>query len=862
MATLVFKGFAGEVPRLSPKDLANNQAVYAKNCKLYSGKIMPFRDYVDTLSLESLTSPPLTIYKFGSYWLHWSSDVNIVESPLADVDERTYVSGMDVPRVFDSTMVLNHTNASTDLISYRVGVPRPDKALIVEREMVYEIDKSTSRGGIGMSAIGTKAICLGGTALESIEKETDSFQSVAYVYTNVNSWGEEGAESPPSRIIDHWMGIDKTESLNPTTGLWTATITGTDEWVYSGSLDVLPSIPSSVSVKGAVYSRGGTIGELGTGEWAWTGSSVVLRLATTDPDPNNLDDDDIEAGWQRYIDVSGFVSTYENDAEESIALSAEHHITKRRIYRVNTGSSSAAYQFVAEIDVADITYRDVILSEDLGEVLATSTHLPPPEDLIGLIALPGGGMAGFRSGDNSNELCLCVPYKCYAWPSGYRVTVNSSIVAIGVVGNTIVIGTDQETLLYTGLDPSSMAFDDNSIKKPCLSKRGMVVTEEGAFFPTVNGLLSVGPGGARVATKEIMRSREWRLRRPETMVSFFLNQNYIAFHDYDFDIDFLENQNLKRQENVEYYYSDRVISGFIGGRAIGMGGIGASKIKPVYVDILKEGGEGFIVGNGISDGTLIRLDYAYAGYVNKDEGYLYVVHKDVNLNEALQAAYDANRSAIIAANEALMDSDEALGGSVDASGIGDVAVNDDRMQDVPPELVLLDNYIIRKLDGHETQNMLCTWTSKVHELPGLLNFGAAKVVAIYGDPVSTARRAAYNAYRDAIIAANEALMDSDEGVGGSVDAFDMNDVAVNDDKLQDVPVEMVDDPTLLFRLFVEEHGGSVLKLKYQRMVTANTPFRLPGKYRGMKVQVSIVSDIEVEEVRLSTSMEELVQVGG
>ena len=812
MATLVFKGFSGEVPRLSQKDLANNQATYAKNCKLYSGKIMPFRNYVDALNLGALPLPPLSIYKFGpaSYWLHWTSDVNVVKSPTADVDDRTYVTGMDVPRVFDSTMITGHTAASTNLTSYRLGVPRPDKAPIIEREKLYKINKNSVKGGIGMSAIGTHAIALGG-APDKIERVTDEQQSIAYVYTNVNSWGEEGAESPPSRVIDHWAGTDRKESLNITTGLWTVSAGGTDEWQFVGALDL---IPSSVSVKGAAYLRNGTAGELRVGEWAWTGTSIIIRLAESDPDPNNLEDDDIEAGWQRYVDVSGFVSTYENDAGDSVVLSAEHHITKRRIYRVNTGSSAAAYQFVDEIDVADATYRDVILSADLGEVLATSTYLPPPEDLIGLIPLPGGGMAGFRQGENSNELCLCVPYKCYAWPSGYRETVNSSIVSIGSVGNTIVIGTDEETLLYTGLDPSSMAFDDNSIRKPCLSKRGMVTTESGVFFPTIDGVLVVGPGGARVITNDIMREREWRMMQPETMLSFFLNQNYLAYHDYDFDLNYMADQEARRAENVEIYFGEGEIAGSIGSHGIGMSAIGSSKIKSVYVDMKQSGanglsggdsgesGEGFLVGSGMSEGTMVRLDHSIAGYLSHEDGFLYVVQK--------------------------------------VSG----------------------DYVIRKLDGHETQNMLCTWTSKVHEFPGLINFGAAKVVADYGDPVPAARRAAYDAYRAAVIAANEALMDSDEGVGGSVDAFDMNDVAVNDDKLKDVPVEMADDPTLLFRLFIADRGGSVLKLKYQRMVSANTPFRLPGKYRGRKGKISIVSDIDVEEVRLATSIEELVQVGG
>ena len=74
---------------------------------------------------------------------------------------------------------------------------------------------------------------------------------------------------------------------------------------------------------------------------------------------------------------------------------ASRGITKQRIYRSQTGPSGTQLYFIAERDSTGSDFTDDIELFDIGEVLPTGGSATPPDDLQGLIPLPGGMMAAF-----------------------------------------------------------------------------------------------------------------------------------------------------------------------------------------------------------------------------------------------------------------------------------------------------------------------------------------------------------------------------------------------------------------------------------------------------------------------------------
>jgi len=97
------------------------------------------------------------------------------------------------------------------------------------------------------------------------------------------------------------------------------------------------------------------------------------------------------------------------------------NITHKRIYRSNTGSNTTAFQFVAEITVATVTYSDVTDNSSLAEIIPSTYWIGPPNEvtadyptgsMAGLTAMPNGIFAGFTG----KRLCFSEPYLPHAWP--------------------------------------------------------------------------------------------------------------------------------------------------------------------------------------------------------------------------------------------------------------------------------------------------------------------------------------------------------------------------------------------------------------------------------------------------------------
>lgn len=200
----------------------------------------------------------------------------------------------------------------------------------------------------------------------------------------------------------------------------------------------------------------------------------------------------------------------------SVAPAGDYNITAKRIYRVNTGTTGVAYQFVAEIAVATTTYADAKADSALGEVIPSTEWIAPPASMKGLTALPGGVLAGFTT----NELCLSEPYQPHAWPDRYRLTTDFPIVGIGAFGNAVVIATNANPYIAYGSHPSAMQLSKVSEVHGCVSKRGIVSIANGVIFPTANGLVFINNAtSAQKLTDPLMTQTEWQKYKPETLVA-------------------------------------------------------------------------------------------------------------------------------------------------------------------------------------------------------------------------------------------------------------------------------------------------------------------------------------------------------
>lgn len=224
--------------------------------------------------------------------------------------------------------------------------------------------------------------------------------------------------------------------------------------------------------------------------------------------------------WQagKTVTLSGFVTP-----------PSGRNITKQRIYRSQSSVSAGTdLFFIGERAAANTDYVVTAGINDFNEVLPSRDWNPPPAALDGLISLPNGMMAGFVGKD----LYFCEPYRPHAWPEKYVMTMDYSIVALGAYGSTVVVMTNGLPYIVQGSAPEAMQQERLELNLPCINRRGVVDLGSAVAYPSYDGLVVVGPGGASVATAPVMTRSAWLKTSPATFVAGQYSGRYFASYEY------------------------------------------------------------------------------------------------------------------------------------------------------------------------------------------------------------------------------------------------------------------------------------------------------------------------------------------
>lgn len=218
-----------------------------------------------------------------------------------------------------------------------------------------------------------------------------------------------------------------------------------------------------------------------------------------------------------------------------------YNITKIRLYRAVTGSSTTVYMLVDEfnlvnhqfpesgrslngVDWENSTYDDTRLVTQLGKSLDSLYYDPPPEGLRGLVSMPNGFLAGFVH----NQVWFSEPYLPHAWPSNYMLTTDSPIVGLGVYGNTLVVATTRQPYTISGTHPAAMTQDKQPMIQPCVSKRSIAYDQHGVLYASAYGLVIIAGGQMDIFTRPIITQDEWQDYNPATITAIMYNNLYMA----------------------------------------------------------------------------------------------------------------------------------------------------------------------------------------------------------------------------------------------------------------------------------------------------------------------------------------------
>lgn len=203
--------------------------------------------------------------------------------------------------------------------------------------------------------------------------------------------------------------------------------------------------------------------------------------------------------------------------------SGPHNIVTKRLYRVESGG---IYQRVADLDASDDSYTDEVESDDLGVALPSEDWDMPPDDLEGLIDVPGGFLAGFFD----NTLCFSEAYYPHAWPVGYRLAFKERIVAIASTAAGVVVATEGRPYLVSGSTPQAMQSAELDVRQACLSAESLVDMGGYGLYASHDGLVAIGGREGEVVTREAMSRQQWLDLDPSTIHAYRYNGRYLAFY--------------------------------------------------------------------------------------------------------------------------------------------------------------------------------------------------------------------------------------------------------------------------------------------------------------------------------------------
>jgi len=170
MAGLKLMTTGGYVPRVAPHLLQDNEAQKAINTKLYSGVLRAWRKPLPITPVVNVAASTETIYKGlkssgDDLWLAWSTDVDVVSSPLESASPMmVFYTGDGVPKKTNSALA-GSTSGGAPANWYNMGVPAPAAAPTVAR--------------VGSGA---------------------SPETRIYVYTYISAFGDVEEESAPSPV--------------------------------------------------------------------------------------------------------------------------------------------------------------------------------------------------------------------------------------------------------------------------------------------------------------------------------------------------------------------------------------------------------------------------------------------------------------------------------------------------------------------------------------------------------------------------------------------------------------------------------------------------------------------------------------
>lgn len=540
MPTIKLKTFKGIMPKLAPKLLPEYAAQTARNCRITSGRLEPLNG---NTVIETVTAGLETIFLWrytdsAEKWLTWSTPVNVVQSPLAgDEYRRVYYTGDGVPKMklWDGAEYTREMSMSI-----------PDKPTVATTN-IFSTSGVTLQQHMTFSGIGTAQTKDITGRLKSATKLADGKWQLEYdcdavegVYLSTSAvLSVFNLQANSQYLLTAENAGDGDDAYIPTNS-WVDDYSSYSVPLYSGGSQYATARIVSIQANGRSYnwSQGYSAGS-GT---SWARCSVTAHTLVVTLEFTYTESANAFTQFQYYVqtwvdkwgnespasDISAIVEWTPGTRVQLSALGTPTGddvgiITKRRIYRSAAGTDSDAFYFVAEISSDITTYTDILRDADLGEEMPNFEN--PPDDLAGIVVMPGGFAAAY----SGRDVYFSEPFLLQSWPTEYMMSVDDDVVALAVSGNDLVVLTKGNPYLISGTHPSTMTQTRLMVPQSCASARSVAYVSNGVVYASPDGLVMIQGGQARIITEPYFDRADWQALSPSSMLAAVHDNKYIAF---------------------------------------------------------------------------------------------------------------------------------------------------------------------------------------------------------------------------------------------------------------------------------------------------------------------------------------------
>ena len=520
--------FLGEAPKVSPELLPQTSAQLAYNTKTYSGDLIPYR----LPEVESALARPGTIQTIypmtsgGNFtWLHWTDDVDIAVGQVEnDTTQRIYYSGDTTGE--DTAKVTNYTKAITYDLRASTLRERTSNVATVTTSTPHQLATgeyvdTTLFGGTGynLAAVPVTVLtptsfsypCTGGDEASTadtagrVERVSETYPqsfftlglpmpttpcvATAVSFTPIATATRSRDSGNTATLVLGAVHNLYTGAYVTVTGMTDVsfnqtnvqiTVTGTTSFTY---FCFGAAVTSGADVGGVVNLAGSTYPRTYVYTWltAWGEESVPSGASNTifAKEGQVVNITTLPAAWP-----GSYTGAYQTAGMEV------------RIYRTIASVNGTVYFKLGDVNLGTTTFTDDYDYTTLVTALPSEDYDQPPPGLRGMTAIHNGMMAGFFG----NTVCFSKPNEPHAWPIVNYLQVDSNIIALGLVGRTVVLATDGRPWLVQGNSPDNMVAQKDDSILPCVSKRSLVNMPYGVVWASRGGLAVYSPsaGGAKL----------------------------------------------------------------------------------------------------------------------------------------------------------------------------------------------------------------------------------------------------------------------------------------------------------------------------------------------------------------------------